>query len=68
MRPVTGPMPTVPIVRPPPHVRATPRPRPAGWFENLIEFPEATFCDWFRIDIHSVVVDVADDDIEGEEL
>ena len=23
---------------------------------------------WFRIDLHSVVVDVADDDIEGEEL
>lgn len=28
-----------------------------------------TFREWFRIDIHSVVVDVADDDeIEGEEL
>ena len=23
---------------------------------------------WFRIDLHNVVVDVADDDIEGEEL
>jgi hypothetical protein len=23
---------------------------------------------WFRVDLHSVVVDVADDDIEGEEL
>ncbi|HUR33720.1 MAG TPA: hypothetical protein VM032_07980 [Vicinamibacterales bacterium] len=23
---------------------------------------------WFRIDLHSVVVDAADDDIEGEEL
>jgi len=23
---------------------------------------------WFRIDLHSAVVDVADDDIEGEEL
>ena len=28
----------------------------------------ATFREWFRVDIHSVVVDVADDDIEGEEL
>jgi len=27
-----------------------------------------TFRDWFRIDIHNVVVDVADDEIEGEEL
>ena len=26
------------------------------------------FRTWFRIDIHSIVVDVADDDIEGEEL
>jgi hypothetical protein len=26
------------------------------------------FRKWFRIDIHSAVVDVADDDIEGEEL
>ena len=23
---------------------------------------------WFQIDLHSVVVDVGDDDIEGEEL
>ena len=28
----------------------------------------AMFRQWFRIDLHSVVVDVADDDIEGEEL
>jgi hypothetical protein len=27
-----------------------------------------TFREWFRIDIHSLVVDVADDEIEGEEL
>ena len=27
-----------------------------------------TFREWFRVDIHSVVVDVGDDDIEGEEL
>ena len=26
------------------------------------------FKEWFRIDLHSVVVDIADDDIEGEEL
>ncbi len=27
-----------------------------------------TFREWFRVEIHSVVVDVAEDDIEGEEL
>lgn len=27
-----------------------------------------TFRAWFNIDVHSIVVDVADDDIEGEEL
>jgi hypothetical protein len=27
-----------------------------------------TFREWFRIDVLSVVVDVADDDIEGVEL
>ena len=27
-----------------------------------------TFKEWFRIDVHSVVVDAGDDDIEGEEL
>ncbi|MEO8256769.1 MAG: hypothetical protein ABI868_05410 [Acidobacteriota bacterium] len=27
-----------------------------------------TFREWFRVDIHNVVVDVADDEIEGEEL
>jgi len=26
------------------------------------------FREWFRVDIHSVVVDAGDDDIEGEEL
>jgi hypothetical protein len=31
-------------------------------------FDFKTFREWFRVDIHSVVVDVADDDIEGEEL
>jgi hypothetical protein len=28
----------------------------------------AMFRAWFRVELHSVVVDVADDDIEGEEL
>jgi hypothetical protein len=27
-----------------------------------------TFREWFRVEIHSVVVDAGDDDIEGEEL
>ena len=27
-----------------------------------------TFRDWFRVDIHNVVVDMGEDDIEGEEL
>jgi hypothetical protein len=27
-----------------------------------------TFREWFRVDVHSVVVDVGDDEIEGEEL
>jgi hypothetical protein len=26
------------------------------------------FREWFRVDIHSVVVDAGDDDVEGEEL
>jgi hypothetical protein len=44
----------------------------SAWTENEASWPEnrdlKTFREWFRIDIHSVVVDVADDDIEGEEL
>jgi hypothetical protein len=44
----------------------------AAWTENESSWPPArdlrTFREWFRIDIHSVVVDAADDDIEGEEL
>jgi hypothetical protein len=44
----------------------------SAWTENEAAWPPTrdlkTFRDWFRIDIHSVVVDVADDDIEGEEL
>ncbi len=27
-----------------------------------------TFREWFRVDVHSVVVDAGEDDIEGEEL
>ena len=27
-----------------------------------------TFREWFRIDLHSLVVDIPDDEIEGEEL
>src|SRR5579864_3407336 len=44
----------------------------ASWTEDESLWPAprdlATFRKWFRIDVHSVVVDVADDDIEGEEL
>ena len=42
----------------------------SAWTENEETWPEhrdlKTFREWFRIDIHSVVVDVADDDIEGD--
>ncbi len=44
----------------------------ASWTEDEATWPATrdlkTFRDWFRIDVHNVVVDVADDDIEGEEL
>jgi hypothetical protein len=44
----------------------------AAWTEDESRWPATrdlkTFRQWFRIDIHSVVVDVADDEIEGEEL
>ena len=44
----------------------------SAWTENEAAWPPnrdlAMFRTWFRVDIHSVVVDVADDDIEGEEL
>lgn len=44
----------------------------AAWTENESVWPPTrdlkAFRTWFRIDIHSVVVDIADDDIEGEEL
>jgi len=44
----------------------------AAWTEDESSWPAtrdlATFRKWFRIDIHNVVIDVPDDDIEGEEL
>jgi hypothetical protein len=44
----------------------------AAWTDDESSWPATrdleTFRKWFRIDIHSVVVDMADDDIEGEEL
>jgi hypothetical protein len=44
----------------------------SAWTEDESTWPQTrdlkTFRAWFRIDIHSVVVDVGDDDIEGEEL
>jgi hypothetical protein len=44
----------------------------SAWTDDEATWPQTrdlqTFKAWFRIDIHSVVVDVGDDDIEGEEL
>jgi len=44
----------------------------ASWTEDESVWPDSrdlkTFREWFRVDIHSIVVDVAEDDIEGEEL
>ena len=44
----------------------------AAWTDDEDAWPATrdlrTFREWFRVDIHSVVVDVADDEIEGEEL
>ena len=44
----------------------------AAWTEDESAWPVTrdlkTFREWFRVDIHNVVVDVADDEIEGEEL
>lgn len=44
----------------------------AAWTQDESTWPATrdlkTFREWFRIDVHSVVVDVADDDIEGVEL
>jgi len=44
----------------------------AAWTDDESTWPESRdlkmFREWFRVDIHSVVVDVGDDEIEGEEL
>lgn len=44
----------------------------SAWTEDESTWPAtrdlATFRHWFRVDIHSIVVDVGDDEIEGEEL
>ena len=44
----------------------------AAWTEEESVWPASrdlkTFREWFRVDIHSVVVDAADTEIEGEEL
>ncbi|HEX4348309.1 MAG TPA: hypothetical protein VHZ73_12105 [Vicinamibacterales bacterium] len=44
----------------------------SAWTEDESAWPPSrdlkTFREWFRIDISSAVVDVADDDVEGEEL
>jgi hypothetical protein len=44
----------------------------SAWTEDESNWPPdrdlKMFREWFRVDIHSVVVDAADDDIEGEEL
>jgi hypothetical protein len=42
------------------------------WTEDESAWPQVrdltTFRQWFRVDLHSTVVDIGDDDIEGEEL
>ena len=44
----------------------------AAWTGDESSWPAArdlkTFREWFRVDVHNVVVDAADDDLEGEEL
>ena len=44
----------------------------SSWTDDESAWPQPrdlkTFREWFRIDVHSVVIDVADDDIDGEEL
>jgi hypothetical protein len=44
----------------------------SAWTEDESTWPATRdvkmFRDWFRVDVHSIVVDVADDEIEGEEL
>ena len=44
----------------------------SAWTDDESTWPRTrdlrTFRDWFRVDVHSVVVDVADDEIEGVEI
>lgn len=44
----------------------------ASWTDDESAWPAdrdlKMFREWFRVDIHSVVVDAGEDDIEGEEL
>jgi hypothetical protein len=44
----------------------------SAWTDDESTWPATrdlrTFREWFRVDVHNVVVDVADTDIEGEEL
>jgi len=44
----------------------------SSWTEDESLWPAPrdleTFRQWFRIDLHSLVIDVAEDEIEGEEL
>lgn len=44
----------------------------SAWSDDESTWPPTrdlkTFREWFRVDIQSVVVDVADDDIDGDEL
>ena len=44
----------------------------SAWTDDEASWPQTrdlkTFREWFRVDIHSIVVDVADNEIEGEEL
>jgi hypothetical protein len=44
----------------------------AAWTDNEATWPPVrdltAFRAWFRVDVHSVVVDVGDDDIDGDEF
>jgi hypothetical protein len=44
----------------------------AAWTEDESVWPPLrdlkTFRAWFRVDVHNVVIDAADDEIEGEDL
>jgi hypothetical protein len=44
----------------------------SAWTEDESAWPSTrdlkTFREWFTIELHSIVVDMGDDDIEGEEL